>query len=68
MNSLSKLYSNLTEHIPQNLRVIDLIQADGWTLIESELGVGIALSYRGGCVESLKETGSAPLFMILPHK
>lgn len=54
MNSLSKLYSNLTENIPQNLRVIDLIQADGWTLVESELGVGIALSYRGGCVESLK--------------
>ena len=35
---------------------MDLIQADGWTLVESELGVGIALSYRGGgCVESLKE-------------
>lgn len=53
MIPLSELYSTLTNKIPKDLGVIDVIQAEGWTLVESELGVGIAMSHRGGRTESI---------------
>ncbi len=53
MMALSELYSTFTEKIPKNISVLDVIQADGWTLVESELGVGVAMSHQGGYKESI---------------
>ena len=48
MIMLSNFYEELIKPIPDHLHVIDLIQGEGWTLVESEFGVGLAMTYRGG--------------------
>jgi len=56
MIMLSNFYEELIKPIPDNLHVIDLIQGEGWTLVESELGVGLAMTYKGGMNTSVHKT------------
>ena len=50
---LSEFYKQLIEPIPHDLSIIDVIQGEGWTLVESELGAGLAMTYKGGLNTSL---------------
>ena len=50
---LSEFYKQLIEPIPNDLSIIDVIQGEGWTLVESEFGAGLAMTYKGGLHTSL---------------
>lgn len=48
MRALSNFYSQLIEPIPTDLTAMQVIQGEGWSLVQSELGVGLATTYLGG--------------------